>query len=172
VSTKRIASAILASLAIMACYYPPARQSSYGVSGNPGPFSSFEHKAEYQEYEYLVARENAAANAQMRSPNYSNIPGGGYIMVTLKGVTLELAKPENHLFILRDKHDVEIKRERGRPSVPNFTLLSASSLTEWWDVAAIFLAEPIYDTTHLYVVNTVFNNSKRFTFYPKYGIQK
>jgi hypothetical protein len=76
--------------------------------------------AAYESYEFLKAKEEKKAEAEMREPKYDYIPKFGCITIDIRERNPELANPKNWLFVVKDgnKKTIYVRNGTGSARIP------------------------------------------------------
>lgn len=113
---------------------------------------------EYKDYQTVYNQrvtelDNRLADEKTRRSEIGTISEGGMIIITIERSTIESANTSNFEYVIFE-NDVEIFRQYGTPSVPNYTINSSGSTT-WWNIEVIYLPNAIKDSITLYVIDNL-----------------
>jgi hypothetical protein len=136
-----ITIAIFTSCASLMAHSTGMSQEDPGYRIVPKGFGENRAAAVFYGPEFLKAREDEKAKAEMREPRYASIHQFGYILIRIHASTAATANPKDWLFILQDGNGEEIYREYGENSIPTGEIYSTGSYygSSWHDYHSIYL---------------------------------
>ena len=113
---------------------------------------------EYKDYQTVYNErvnelDNRLADEKTRRSEIDTISAGGMIIITIQRYTIEAANTRNFEYVIFE-NDVEVFRQHGTPSVPNYTV-NSSGTTTWWNIEVISLPNVIKDNITLYVIDNL-----------------
>ena len=125
----------------------------------------------YQSKNYLIRLARQEANNEMLDEEGTRekinmVPEGGGVIIEITNLTIELAKPEHYLYVLKDSEGEEIARKEGSENItPDYTLLSG---TTYWSATDYIRLEKSLPEGPLkfYLINKLSQKRSDFLIYP------
>lgn len=113
---------------------------------------------EYKDYQTVyndrvTELDNRLADENTRRSEIDAISEGGMIIITIKRYTIEAANTSNFEYVIFE-NDIEIFRQNGEPSVPDYYIDSGGTTT-WSNIEVISLPHAIKDSITLYVIDNL-----------------
>ncbi len=132
----------------------PHKDSEYKIEEVKTPLgltNSFWVNISFEGENYLREKEKKSAEAELRRPDYSDIPAAGILTIQINAVSYRLARPENCAYIIRTEKGEELARRSGNAEL---TVLAAISDTErWFTYDTIVFDAPIDFPLQIRIVN-------------------
>lgn len=124
------------------------------------------HLVELEYRDARALRQQAEHRAAQRRTTYKppRLQTGGMLSLTYYTSTVGSANPQYWEIIVEDLEGNEITRTRGRPGVPNYTVVHGA--TFWYDVLAVPIHEQPNGPFHVFVYDDISGYSSQFRITP------
>lgn len=128
-------------------------------------------KVWYKSYSHLVEAakkeaENELLDEAETQAKIRAIPAGGVVVIEIVGMTLQSAKPEHHIYVLRTQDGKELARSKGDPhDIPSGKVISGTTYWTAFDAMSVMDSIP-KEPLKFYLINTLLDKRSEFTIYP------
>lgn len=122
----------------------------------------------YKDYDYSFAQEKKSCENEMLDSAQTNIrlksiPRNGWLIIQTGGFTLDEAKTDYHLYIIKDSLGFEVLRVNGtKGSIPDYSINRQTHITTWSCFDAVPLNIEIKPPFTVYLVNKFSNKQSVF----------
>jgi hypothetical protein len=112
-------------------------------------------RIEYKSADFLIAEknkelDNRMADVRTRERTLSDIPRGGFIIISIQRLTIDAANTEMFEYVIMEG-EKEIYRKQGKFDIPEAPTRSLKSW--WWNTDVVGLRKAIDSNIKLYVID-------------------